>query len=123
MGRKARRRAEIKAARKPQIGGGPPPAAIGQLSEEECFTRLREAFLAEFPMCPDCGAPWDLDTAGEEYGPVEDAFVYSIAAPCSAYQDDEDAGRPPARHSHTDGLGTYAIAVREDQVSVYEDPH
>ena len=145
MGRNSRGRAKAKAVKRPPkrppIGGGHPTPAASVSSPAESprrsmpqgfalppsgedityWARLREMFLATYPACPDCGAPWDLESAGQEHGPIHDAVVYSLHAPCWAFQDDEDAGREPARHVRTDGLLTFNIAVRDGQISVHDE--
>jgi hypothetical protein len=35
---------------------------------DDDWRQLHDALLAEYPVCPDCEAPWDLATANEEEG-------------------------------------------------------
>jgi hypothetical protein len=75
---------------------------IGQATNED-WDRLREEFLREYPVCPDCAAPRDLDLAGEEEGTNFDGKAeITLSVMCSAYEDDLDAGREPRPHVRSD---------------------
>ena len=85
---------------------------IGRARDED-WDRLREEFLRDYPVCPDCAAPWDLDFAGEEEGTNFDGEAgITLSVMCSAYEDDVDAGREPRPHGRTDdGMIQYAITL------------
>jgi hypothetical protein len=50
----------------------PPPDDAGAVPTAEDWQRLHDSFLAEYPVCPDCGAAWDLTPAEEEMGQLGD---------------------------------------------------
>jgi hypothetical protein len=80
--------------------------------DEEAWERLRSEFLAKQPICPDCGADWDLDTANEEEGVTfSGQEVISISAVCSKYDEDDFAGREPAPHPISDGMGEHELQL------------
>ena len=85
---------------------------IGQATDDD-WDRLRQQFLREHPICPDCGAAWDLDFAGEEEGLDFDAEPeITLSVTCSAYEDDLEAGREPAPHRRaSDGFMQYSMAL------------
>ena len=84
---------------------------IGQATDED-WDRLRQEFLREYPVCPDCGGPWDLDTAGEEEGTdIEGKAEITLSVMCAGYEDDLDADREPRPHGRTDGMMQYAITL------------
>lgn len=79
---------------------------------DEAWDQLRSEFLAAQAVCPDCGAEWDLDSANEEEGVTFDGKeVISIAAVCSRWDEDDDAGREPAPHPITDGMGEHELTL------------
>lgn len=79
---------------------------------DEAWDRLRAGLLEQHPVCPDCGAEWDLDTANEEEGETFGGqHVISISAMCSAYDADEEAGREPAPHPLTDGMAEFELTL------------
>jgi hypothetical protein len=75
----------------------------------EDWQRLHDSFLAEYPVCPDCGAAWDLTLAEEEMGQLGDGtFEISLAISCPIYGADEVAGREPTPHRRaSDGILTH----------------
>ena len=83
---------------------------IGQATDED-WSRLRQEFLREYPTCPECGAAWDLDFAGEEEGLDFDADPeITLSVTCAAYEDDLEAGREPTPHRRaSDGFMQYSI--------------
>lgn len=83
------------------------------LATDDDWNRLRQEFLREYPVCPDCGAPWDLDVAGEEEGLDFDAQTeITLSVTCSAYEDDLEAGKEPRPHKRaSDGFMQYAITL------------
>lgn len=79
---------------------------------DEAWERLRADFLERQPACPDCGAAWDLDSANEEEGETFDGHhVISFSTWCTAYDADEDAGREPAPHPISDGMGEHELTL------------
>lgn len=79
---------------------------------DEAWDRLRAGSLEQHPVCPDCGAEWDLDSANEEEGETFDGHhVISINAWCTAYDADEVAGREPAPHPISEGTVEYELTL------------
>jgi hypothetical protein len=107
--------------------GGPPPgwtpkalAGTQMMGASRALSRvpdvawdqLRREFLAKQPVCPDCGAEWDLETTNEEEGVTFDGReVISISAWCSKFEEDEDAGREPVPHPLSDGMGEHELQL------------
>jgi hypothetical protein len=86
--------------------------ALSRVSDE-AWDQLRSEFLAKQPVCPDCGGEWDLETANEEEGATFDGReVISIAAVCSKWDEDDDAGREPAPHPISDGMGQHELTLK-----------
>ena len=67
----------------------------------EDWRRLRESFLVEYPVCPDCQSPWDLDLATEQVYPLDGEI--GILAPCPATRPRRWRG---VRHRDTSGRTT-----------------
>jgi hypothetical protein len=85
---------------------------IGEATDDD-WQQLHDALLAEYPVCPDCEAPWDLANANEEEGiNFDGSRDISITVFCSAYEDDLDAGPQPRRHVLSDdGMITHSLAL------------
>jgi hypothetical protein len=76
----------------------------------EDWQRLRESFLGEYPVCPDCQAPWDFELVTEQVYPLDGEIA--ILVPCPAYEADEMAGRTPPRHVRSDdGRITHSLVL------------
>jgi hypothetical protein len=86
--------------------------AVGEATDED-WQELRDALLADYPICPDCETPWDLNAASEEEGVNFDGSrEISITVLCPAYEADEDAGREPRQHRRTDdGVIRHSLAL------------
>ena len=87
----------------------------GAVPSAEDWQRLHDSFLAEYPVCPDCGAAWDLTLAIEEMGQLGDGtFEISLAISCPTYGADEVAGRRPSTHRRaSDGILTHQMVLSE----------
>ena len=94
---------------------------IGQATDAD-WSRLRQEFLREYPVCPDCGAAWDLDFAGEEEGLGFDADPeITLSVTCAAYEDDLEAGRELTPHRRArDGFMQYSISLARSIQQVVE---
>ena len=91
----------------------PPPDDADAVPTAEDWQRLHDSFLAEYPVCPDCGAAWDLTLAEEEMGQRGGGtFEISLAISCPIYGADEVAGREPTPHRRaSDGILTHQLVL------------
>ena len=91
------------------------PIDDGAAPSAEDWQRLHDSFLAEYPVCPDCGAAWDLTLAIDEMGPLGDGTLeISLAISCPIYGADEAAGREPTPHRRaSDGILTHQMVLSE----------
>jgi hypothetical protein len=83
--------------------------SAGGIDIPEDWQRLEDSFLAEYPVCPDCQASWDLELANQEMAPLDGEI--SLIVPCPAYEADEMAGRSPARHVRSSGLIHHSLSL------------
>lgn len=124
--RKSRKRPQKRSHIKHQLGSSPAArrpriadliiAADDLVSGREFATaedwqRLEESFLAEHPVCPDCGAIWDLELAGQEVYPLDGEI--SLIVPCQRSEAAEIEGREPPRHVSSNGLIRHTLPVAD----------
>ena len=77
--------------------------------------RLKESFLAEYPVCPDCQASWDLDLATKEMYPLDGEI--GTLVPCPGLSGGQDGGAYSRRHIRSDDASSVTASPCLDLVS------